>query len=461
MSVELGLTESVGLFVAGLLGALMMLRLLLRWRYALALSRARRIAARLRTPAKTLAEVEEQSAAVQELVEFPEPRAAAAAARELLGTTDAPVRSAAVEILRGLRALDIWSRDLQRGSYKTKLRAIEALGEVGDEQAVEELLEALGDDDPDVARAASHAVVAHDPDHASDRLAEALTSPNRRLAETAAATLVRMGEDAVEALMSQLASPSAQARRLAAESLGSVGERAVMQGLLTRLEAEPMPEVRAAVAEAMARIDAEGAGQQLRQLARGDTDWFVRARAYALLAEANAPGAKEFLVEGLSEIGTDLEQFSDAGDEVESIAEGPQRIRSAIITGLRLLGLNEEQIAADVGQVRDAQLSGEETKAISELLAMLRDRDPVRRAEAARQLGEAGESHAESLKQVLRDPEPLVRAEAARALGMTESQNCLDALAACLQDPDANVRLAAMAAIRAVVTREATREAPE
>jgi HEAT repeat protein len=278
------------------------------------------------------------------------------------------------------------------------------------------------------------------------------------LAETAAATLVRMGEEAVEALMSQLASPSAQARRLAAESLGNVGERAVMQALLTRLEAEPIPEVRAAVAEAIARIDAEGAGQQLRQLARGDTDWFVRARAYALLAEANAPGAKEFLLEGLSEIEPDLEQFSDAGDEVESIAEGPERIRSAIIVGLRLLGLNEEQIAADVGQVRDAQLSGEETEAISELLAMLRDRDPVRRAEAARQIGEAGELHAESLKQALRDPEPLVRAEAARALGMTESQNCLEALAACLRDPDANVRLAAMAAIRAVVTRDAARE---
>jgi HEAT repeat protein len=219
-----------------------------------------------------------------------------------------------------------------------------------------------------------------------------------------------------------------------------------------------MPEVRAAVAEAIARIDAEEAGQQLRHLARGDSDWFVRARAYALLAESNAPGAKEFLLQSLSEIEPDLEQFSDAGDEVESIAEGPQRIRSAIIVGLRLLGLSEEEIAANVRRVRDAQLSGDETEVTSELLAMLRDRDPVRRAEAARQLGEAGELHAESLKEALRDPEPFVRAEAARALGMIESRNSLEALAACLQDPDGNVRLAATAAIRAVVTRDAARE---
>jgi len=453
--------RGIALFAAGLLGAGLLLWLLLRWRFRMVLGRARRIAARLRTAAKTLAEVEDQAAAVGELIEFPETRAAVAAARELLAARDTTIRSAAIEILRGVRALDLWSRDLHRGSYRAKVRAIEALGEVGDEQAVEELLEALGDDDPDVARAASHAIVSRDPDYASGRLADALASPNRRLAETAAATLIRMGERAVAPLMGQLDSANAQARRLAAESLGNVGESEVMEALLGRLEAEPDPEVRTAVAEAVARIDGEAVAQELRRLARADPDWFVRARAYTLLAETNAPGAREFLMQGLEENGPDLEQFSDEGDEVESLLEGPGRIWSAIIVGLRLLGMSEEEIAGAVGRARDVALSGEETEEVPKLLASLRDRDPVRRAEAARELGEAGEIAVGPLKQALRDPHPLVRAEAARALSLTEARDCLEALAECLQDPDANVRLAATAAIRAIVTREAARELQE
>ncbi len=461
MSFELYVIRGIALTIAALVAAGAAVWLLLRWHWQATLARARRIAARLNRPAQTLAEVEDQAAAVEELIGFPETRAAVAVARELLGARDAAVRSAAAEILRGMRALDLWMRDLRRGGYRAKLRAIRALGEVGDERAVEELLEALGDDDPDVARAASYAIVLRDPDYACERLAEALASPNRRLAETAAATLVRMGKQVVEPLMGQLESSSVLARRLAAESLGSVGEADVFEALLTRLEGEPDPEVRTAMAEALARIDGEAAAPELRRLARGDPDWFVRARAYALLAETNAPGATGFLLEALRDCAPDPEQFSDEGDAVESVLEGAERVRSAIIVGLRLLGMTEEQIAGAVGQARAAALPAEDMEEVSGLLLALRDRDPVRRAEAARRLGGNGEVAVKPLKQALQDPHPLVRAEAARALGLTEARDSLEALAGSLHDPDANVRLAAAAAIREIVTREAARELEE
>ena len=178
MSFEYGAVRSIGLFLAGLMGAGLGLRLFLRWRYATALARARRITARLRAPATTLSAVEDRSAAVEELIEFSDSRAAAAAVREVLGEHDDTIRSAAIEVLRQTRALDGWRRDLRRGRFRAKLTAIEALGEVGDERAVEELLEALGDDDPDIASAASRAICARDADYACERLADALSSPN-------------------------------------------------------------------------------------------------------------------------------------------------------------------------------------------------------------------------------------------------------------------------------------------
>jgi HEAT repeat protein len=82
----------------------------------------------------------------------------------------------------------------------------------------------------------------------------------------------------------------------------------------------------------------------------------------------------------------------------------------------------------------------------------------VRRAEAARRLGDGPEGVVEVLAHTLQDPDPFVRAEAARSLGRSGSRNCLEDLARCLRDPDEDVRLAASAAMRAVVAREAVKD---
>lgn len=276
MGVEIGLIGGVALFLGALIGSGLLFHFFAWWGRAAALAHARGIAERLRQPATTLAEVEDQSAAIEDLVQFGDGEAAVSAARELLKDRDQAVRSAAIEILRRTRALDRWARDLRRGGYRSKLRAIAALGEVGDERAVEELIFALGDDDPGVAKAASQAIASLDPDYAANRLAEALSSPNRRVAETAAATLVRLGRDAVEALVGQLASLQAQARRLAVESLGALGGPELVDLLLPLLESDPDAEVRAVTAEALTRVGGDRVLSQLCRLAQSDPDWFVR-----------------------------------------------------------------------------------------------------------------------------------------------------------------------------------------
>ncbi|GEM_PF-1367384 len=479
MALDAELMQGLGLFLTGLAAACALLAAGRRWRRSRARRWAREIAARLREPATSLADVEAQAAAIEELIGLSEAAAAAAAARELLGSRDPAVRSAAIEVLRRTRALEGWIRDLHQGGYRARVRAIEALGEVGDERAVEELIAALGDDDPDVAGAASQAVVARDPDYAADRLAEALSSPRRRVAETAAATLVRMGEEATEALVGQLLSPSAQARRLAVEALGAIGGRGVCDLLAPLLDTEPEPLVRLAAAEALARLGDRACLARIKRLAESDPEWFVRARAYALLAESNAPGTEEFLRRSLVELGPELAGCNGQDGGVEAVLEGTERVRSAIVTGLRQLGISEEEIAqtraaaeaaapAPAGasdqaddRPESASASGDWGERGVELLRQLGDRDPVRRAEAARELAELGLWGEPALRRALRDPAPLVRAEAARSLARIGAGDCLEALAQLLRDPDPEVRLAVSNAMRAIVMQHVSQPLQE
>lgn len=453
------LLKSIALFIAGLLGAGLGLRVLLRWRYAMALVRARRAAERLRQPAATLGAIEDRGHALDELVAFPDLRAAAEAVRPLLAAREATVRSGAIEVLRETRTLERWRRDLHQGSYRAKLHAIEALGEVGDERAVDELLEVLGDDDPHVAHAASQAIFARDSEYACERLTEALASPRRRLAETAAAALVRHGEEAVDFLVAELASTNAQARHLAVDALAAIGDEKLQEVLLPCLGTEPDPQVRVAIAGALARLDGDSAAKEIQRLARSDPDWFVRARCHSLLAEMNAPGAQEFLLESLKIVGPELDRDAEADGNLDRVFDGPERVRSAIMTGLRLLGMAEEEVLA---AARAAGASTEpEVPGMAAAVALLRDADASRRVEAARLLGQGGPVVAAVLVRALEDPDPAVRSEAARSLGRVGSGDSLTALAACLKDPDPGVRLAASTALRAVVTREAARELTE
>jgi len=465
MTVEIGPVGTIVLALCTLTGLVLLFRFFSWWGRATSLARARRIADRLRAPADSLSMVEDQSAAIDELVQFGNADAAIAAARELLDSMDGAQRLAAIEILRRTRAFDRWARDLSRGTYRAKIKAIEALGQVGDERAIEELIEVLGDDDPHVAQAASEALLMRDLDYAVDKLADALSSPNRRVAETAAATLVRVGEDSLEALVGQLGCLDAQARRLSVECLGAVGTSNLVPLLLPLLESDPDPQVRVAVAEAIARAGSERAFGGLRRLTQNDPDWFVRGRAYTLLAEADAPGATEFLIAGLAALQPELYRDSDRNDAVEVVMAETRRVRAAIIVGLRLLGLNDDEVAAAIRSAEGVDLDAAEfsrdertANGWSETIAALTQHDPARRADAARQLAEAGMPVIADLQRALRDPDPIVRAEAARSLGRIGASECLSSLAECLRDPDPTVRIASSNAMRVIVTRDAARE---
>ncbi len=462
MTFEIGPLATLVLTLGALVAFALLFRFFAWWGSAAALGRARRISARLSAPPADLAAIEDQSSAVDELAQFGDTEAAIHAALELMDREDSAVRSLGVEVLRRTRAFDRWTRDLRRGGFRARIAAVEALGRVGDERAVEQLIEVLGDDDPHVAHAASQALLVRDPDHAIDRLADALSSPNRRVAETAAATLMGLGEDSIEALVGQLGSLNAQARRLTVESLAAISAPGLTDLLVPLLESEPEPSVRTVVAEALSRTGEQGAFAELRRLAQSDPDWFVRARTYVLLAEANAPGAAQFLTEGLAALQPEIIRRSDESDAVEVIAEGPRRVRAAIIVGLRQLGLTDEEVSDALRFAEDyAPDDSSEVELAdgwAESIAALKQADPASRANAARQLGQAGVPVLAELRRALRDPDPLVRTEAAHSLGRIGARDCLDGLAECLRDPDPGVRVAISNAMRTIISKGAAEE---
>jgi len=102
-------------------------------------------------------------------------------------------------------------------------------------------------------------------------------------------------------------------------------------------------------------------------------------------------------------------------------------------------------IAAALGRIGSA-------RALPPLLELLRDMVVEVRLAAARALGEFRSPKAlDALLDEMADEDPLVRAAVVEALGRIDSQKSVDTLSrACAEDPDPNVREAALAAFRRV-----------
>ena len=116
-----------------------------------------------------------------------------------------------------------------RNDTDLKRRLVEALGKLGDPQAVPPLIKALGDDWDDVRRAAAEA-------------------------------LVKIGTPAVPALIQALGHRYSAVRRAAAEALGELGDPQAVPALTERLQDES-GDVRKAAQAAIQQIQAKQSGK--------------------------------------------------------------------------------------------------------------------------------------------------------------------------------------------------------
>ena len=228
----------------------------------------------------------------------------------------------------------------------------------------------------------------------------------------------------VKAAIVAMSSSDPAARAAAAQRLGAWPYRAntaipFLIGLLgdTAGVPDPLPPVPAqAAADTLARMEEPAIAPVAMALT--DPSPAVRKRAAWVLGRIGKPEAVNALTEALWD--------KDAS------------VRAAVLTALAGMksertGLLDDPAPPDVAGL---------------ILPMLRDRDPVVRAEAARVLPVTGEDRVvKSLIAALKDPDPRVRIAVAQALPATADSRTVEPLLETLCDPEPQARIAAMEAL--------------
>jgi HEAT repeat protein len=355
---------------------------------------------------------------------------------KLLKSRHSKVRKAAAEALGEIgdaQAVEPLIAALQDEDRSMRWRAAEALGEIGGAQAVEPLIAALQDEDRSMRWRAAEAL-----DDVSQRLDEFEPIWESSEPETKAAywvakkewnKCVKIGTPAVKPLIAALKDKDENVRKQAAYALGKIGDAQAVEPLSAALE-DNDARVRRGAAEALRKI---GDAQAVEPLiaALKDNDARVRKNAAEALGELGGAQAVEPLIAALKDKDANVRwQVAYALGEIG----GAQAVEPLIAA-----------LKDKVGSVRwrAAEALGEES-----LIAALEDNDARVRRGAAEALGNLGGAQAvEPLIAALKDKDENVRWRAAEALGNLGGAQAVEPLIAALKDKDENVRWRAAEAL--------------
>jgi len=143
---------------------------------------------------------------------------------------------------------------LEDEDIDTQCEAVEALGEIGDERAVEPLIQALKDENWHVRWDAAEALGEIGDERAVEPLIQALKDEDRRFRLEALEALGEIGDErAVEPLIQALKDEDKAIRYWAAKALGEIGDERAVDSLTQALQDE-VEYVRDAAEEALEKI---------------------------------------------------------------------------------------------------------------------------------------------------------------------------------------------------------------
>lgn len=312
---------------------------------------------------------------------------------------------------------------IRKGDEELRVNAVLALGRVG-KPAVPPLVKALDDKDADVRYYAVWAIGLVGPEAAEpagDAVVRLLDDPKAEVRRKAAESLGRMApavKDAVPALAKALQDSDTDVQAAAANALAAYGAPAVKE---LRQALEMNPDVRSRAIAALGKMRREAseiapALVALLQQRRGAED------ANALRAEAT---------QALVHLGKDAVPALTAG-----LADPDQRSRAAVVGVLVQLGPDGAAVLAD---------------------ALKSEHVDVRRL-AAQNLGSLGVGDkliVLGLAAALKDPDRTVRLNAAYSLGNLgpDARPAVSALEEAARGNDRDVPAAAAAALRMIRTR--------
>jgi HEAT repeat protein len=384
------------------------------------------------------------------------------------------VRAAACEALGAIgdpQAIPHLAQALQDEAWSVRKAACEALGRIGDPQAIPPLAQALQDEAWSVPEAACEALGAIGDPQAIPHLAQALQDEAWSVPEAACEALGAIGDpQAIPHLAQALQDEDWEVRAAACEALGAIGDPQAIPPLLQALKDEDWL-VRKAACEALGAI---GDPQAIPHLAQAlqDEDWSVRKAAWEALGKIGDPQAIPPLLQALQDEAWSVpeaacEALWAIGDPqviphlAQALQDEDWEVRAAACKALGAIGdpqaiphlaqaLQDEALLVckaaceALGAIGDPQ-------AIPHLAQALKDEDWLVRKAACEALGAIGDPQAiPHLAQALQDEDWSVRAAACEALGAIGDPQAIPPLLQALQDEDWKVRKAAYEALGAI-----------
>jgi HEAT repeat protein len=326
----------------------------------------------------------------------------------------------------GRHVVPLLVQALQDEHRWVRAAACEALGKIGDPQAIPPLLQALQDEDWEVRKAAYEALGAIGDPQAIPPLLQALKDEAWGVLEAACEALGKIGDpQAIPPLLQALKDEDWWIREAACEALGKIGDPQAIPHLIQALQDEYY-RVREAACRALGRIGDPQAIPHLIQ-ALQDEYYGVRRVACWALGAIGDPQAIPPLLQALQ----------DEAGEVRMVAcwaLGAIGDPQAIPPLLQALKDEDrwvrEAACGALGRIGDPQ-------AIPHLIQALKDKDSCVRKAACEALGEIGDPQAiPHLIQALQDWDYFVRAAACEALGKIGDPQAIPHLAQALQDWD-------------------------
>ncbi len=304
---------------------------------------------------------------------------------------------------------------------------------------VDRLISALKSPKADIRREAADALGASRDPRAVQPLIESLRDGEDRVRQAAADSLGKMGDLALEPLLSLLGDPQVRVRQLAAKALGDIRDPRAVEPLITTLGDADLG-VRRQAAFALGPLKDSRAVRPLAGAAAKDPILYVTEKdpATAALVAMGAPAVDELIAALKDE---DVAVRRGSAHALGKIAD-PRAVEPLIAsTGdadPRVRGL----AATALGRIRDS-------RAVAPLIALLEGADSGARRSAAEALAMIGGPSVDPLIGALRHRDPSVRKDAAWALGSIKDLRAITPLIATLKDADADVQRTASDAVAA------------
>jgi HEAT repeat protein len=286
-------------------------------------------------------------------------------------------------------------------STNVRIDAAKALGEIGDAQAMELLITALGDENSDVRAAVANALGGIGGLEAVEPLIITLDDESENVRSATAEALGEIGdaravEPLIAALIAALKDKASGMSQAAARALGEIGTPAVEP--LTAALKDSNSVVRWAAVRALGEMGAPAV--ELLTAALKDSDLFIRWAAATALGEMGKPAVEPLIT---------------------ALKDGDSLVRQVAINALETIGWQASQdesgAAYWIAKQEWSRCSEIGAPAVEPLIATLKDREPVVRKFAAKALGEIGDTRAiEPLTAMLDDQDSIVPETVAQAL---------------------------------------------